>query len=80
MPTHMKYTIFNRRTELLRVPLAKAMFYEAYGNYCYGVFPNKQKVMLPVGLTTVEEMLHNRLPKRHQLSCALANATLSMPT
>ncbi len=45
----MKYTIFNRRTELLRVPLAKAMFYEAYGNYCYGVFPNKQKVMLPVG-------------------------------
>lgn len=36
MPTHMKYTIFNRRTELLRVPLAKAMFYEAYGNYCYG--------------------------------------------
>lgn len=25
----MKYTIFNRRTELLRVPLAKAMFYEA---------------------------------------------------
>lgn len=80
MPTHMKYTIFNRRTELLRVPLAKAMFYEAYGNYCYGVFPNKQKVMLPVGLTTVEEMLHSRLPKRHQPSCALANATLSMPT
>ena len=56
----MKYTIFNRRTELLRVPLAKAMFYEAYGNYCYGVFPNKQKVMLPVGLTTVEEMLHKQ--------------------
>lgn len=55
----MKYTIFNRRTELLRVPLAKAMFYEAY-NYCYGVFPNKQKVMLPVGLTTVEEMLHKQ--------------------
>lgn len=60
MPTRMKYTIFNRRTELLRVPLAKAMFYEAYGNYCYGVFPNKQKVMLPVGLATVEEMLHKQ--------------------
>lgn len=56
----MKYTIFNRRTELLRVPLAKAMSYEAYGNYCYGVFPNKQKVMLPVGLATVEEMLHKQ--------------------
>ena len=41
----MKEVIFNRRNELLRVPLAKAMFYEAFGNYCYGVFPNKQKVM-----------------------------------
>ena len=66
MPTRMKYTIFNRRTELLRVPLAKAMFYEAYGNYCYGVFPNKQKVMLPVGLATVEEMLHKQAAETAQ--------------
>lgn len=62
----MKYTIFNRRTELLRVPLAKAMFYEAYGNYCYGVFPNKQKVMLPVGLATIEEMLHKQAAETTQ--------------
>ena len=66
MPTHMKYTIFNRRTELLRVPLVKAMFYEAYGNYCYGVFPNNQKVMLPVGLTTVEEMLYSQAAETAQ--------------
>lgn len=62
----MKYTIFNRRTELLRVPLAKAMFYEAYGNYCYGVFPNKQKVMLPVGLATIEELLHKQAAETAQ--------------
>ena len=53
----MKEVIFNRRNELLRVPLAKAMFYEAYGNYSYGVFANKQKVMLPVGLTQLEQLL-----------------------
>ena len=52
-----RFTVFNRRNELLRVPLAKAMFYEAYGNYCYGVFPNKQKVMLPVSLAEVERLL-----------------------
>lgn len=44
----MKQIVFNRRNELLRVPLTRAMFYEAFGNYCYGVFPNKQKIMLPV--------------------------------
>ncbi len=53
----MKEIIFNRRNELLRVPLAKAMFYEAFGNYCYGVFPNKQKVMLPVSLVQAEQLL-----------------------
>lgn len=53
----MKEVIFNRRNELLRVPLAKAMFYEAFGNYCYGVFPNKQKVMLPVSLVQAEQLL-----------------------
>lgn len=53
----MKEVIFNRRNELLRVPLPKAMFYEAFGNYCYGVFPNKQKVMLPIGLTQLEQLI-----------------------
>lgn len=42
---------------MLRVPIAKAMFYEAYGNYCYGVFPNKQKIMLPVSLGQIEELI-----------------------
>ncbi|MCQ2245843.1 MAG: LytTR family transcriptional regulator DNA-binding domain-containing protein [Bacteroidaceae bacterium] len=53
----MNEVIFNKRNELLRVPVTKAVFYEAYGNYCYGVFPNKQKVMLPVGLSQVEQLL-----------------------
>lgn len=53
----MKYVIFNKKNEMLRVPIAKAMFYEAYGNYCYGVFPNKQKIMLPVNLGKVEELI-----------------------
>lgn len=53
----MKEVIFNRRNELLRVPLAKAMFYEAFGNYCYGVFPNKQKVALPIGLSQLEQLI-----------------------
>lgn len=60
MYLHMKQTIFSRRNELLRVPLKKAMFFEAYGNYCYGVFPNKQKVMLPVGLTQVEQLIGSK--------------------
>lgn len=29
----MKQIVFNRRNELLRVPLTRAMFYEAFGNY-----------------------------------------------
>ena len=53
----MKQIVFNRRNELLRVPLTRAMFYEAFGNYCYGVFANKQKVMLPVGLAEVERLI-----------------------
>ena len=53
----MRSIVFSRRNELLRVPLKKAMFFESYGNYCYGVFPNKQKVMLPVGLTQVEQLI-----------------------
>ncbi|MBR0046174.1 MAG: LytTR family transcriptional regulator [Bacteroidaceae bacterium] len=63
----MKEVIFNRRNELLRVPLAKAMFYEAYGNYCYGVFPNKQKVMLPIGLSQVGELL-GKAAEQEQMS------------
>ena len=53
----MRSIVFSRRNELLRVPLKKAMFFESYGNYCYGVFPNKQKVMLPVGLAQVEQLI-----------------------
>lgn len=56
----MNEAIFNRRNELLRVPLTRAFFYEAYGNYCYGVFPNGQKVMLPVGLNQVEQLIAER--------------------
>ena len=55
----MKQIVFNRRNVLLRVPLLRAMFYEAYGNYCYGVFPNKQKVMLPVGLAELEKLIRS---------------------
>lgn len=55
----MKTIVFNRRNELLRIPFLKAMFYEAYGNYSYAVFPNKQKVMLPVGLAQVEQLIAN---------------------
>lgn len=56
----MKYAIFNRRNELLRVPLTRAMFFEAYGNYSYAVFPNKQKVMLPVGLAEVKTLIRTK--------------------
>lgn len=56
----MKKVVFNRRNELLRIPLTKAMFYEAFGNYCYGVFPNKQKIMLPIGLNQVEQLLKEK--------------------
>ena len=49
----MKQIVFNRRNELLRVPLTRAMFYEAFGNYCYGVFP----IMLPVSLGEVEQLI-----------------------
>lgn len=61
----MKEVIFNRRNELLRVPLAKAMFYEAFGNYCYGVFPNKQKVMLPISLAQVGQLLGQAAEQEH---------------
>lgn len=60
----MNEVIFNRRNELLRIPIDKAMFYEAYGNYCYGVFPNNQKVMLPVGLNQVEQIIAEKATAR----------------
>lgn len=53
----MKHVIFSRRNEILRLPLATAFFFEAYGNYCYAVFPNKQKVVLPIGLSQVETII-----------------------
>lgn len=53
----MKQIVFQRRNELLRVPLDKAVFFESYGNYCYGVFTNKQRVVLPVGLGELEKLL-----------------------
>lgn len=53
----MKHVIFNKRNEMLRVPLGQAMFYEAFGNYSYAMFPNKQKVMIPVNLSKVIELI-----------------------
>ena len=57
----MKYVVFNRRNEVLRIPMGKAMFFESYGNYCYAVFPNNQKVVLPVGLSQVETIIARRI-------------------
>lgn len=57
----MKYVVFNRRNEVLRIPMGKAMFFESYGNYCYVVFPNNQKVVLPVGLSQVETIIARRI-------------------
>ena len=83
---YMKQIVFNRRNELLRVPLLRAMFYEAYGNYCYGVFPNKQKVMLPVGLAELEkrvsedmEIAFSMYPTSIDELLAVADAGLLMP-
>lgn len=57
----MKYVVFTRRNEVLRIPMGKAMFFESYGNYCYAVFPNNQKVVLPVGLSQVETIIARRI-------------------
>ena len=57
----MKYVVFNRRNEVLRIPMGKAMFFESYGNSCYAVFPNNQKVVLPVGLSQVETIIARRI-------------------
>ena len=57
MKAKRKFIVINRRNELLRVPALEAVFYEAYGNYCYGVFPNKQKVVLPFSLTKLIETI-----------------------
>lgn len=57
----MKYVVFNRRNEVLRIPMGKAMFFKSYGNYCYAVFPNNQKVVLPVGLSQVETIIARRI-------------------
>ena len=58
----MKHITISRRNELLRIPFAKAMFYEAFCNYCYGVFPNKQKVMLTISLAELE----NHIRESHE--------------
>lgn len=58
------HIIFNNRNELIRINPLEVMYYEAYGNYCYAMFGNKIKVMLPVGLTDMERILTQQLKEK----------------
>lgn len=58
------YIVFNNRNELIRINPLKVVYYEAYGNYCYAMFANKIKAMLPVGLTDMERILAQQLKER----------------
>lgn len=58
------HIVFNNRNELIRIAPLSVVYYEAYGNYCYAMFANKIKVMLPVGLTDMERILAEQLKER----------------
>lgn len=60
----VSHIIFNNRNELIRINPFKVVYYEAYGNYSYAVFTNGVKVILPVGLTDLQQILLREL-KEH---------------
>lgn len=60
----VSHIIFNNRNELIRINPFKVVYYEAYGNYSYAVFTNGVKVILPVGLTDLQQILVRELKER----------------
>ncbi len=60
----VSHIIFNNRNELIRINPFKVVYYEAYGNYSYAVFTNGVKVILPVGLTDLQQILLRELKER----------------
>lgn len=57
----ISHIIFNNRNELIRINPFKVVYYEAYGNYSYAVFTSGVKVILPVGLTDLQQILLREL-------------------
>lgn len=63
----VSHIIFNNRNELIRINPFKVVYYEAYGNYSYAVFTNGVKVILPVGLTDLQQILVRELKERARI-------------
>lgn len=63
----VSHIIFNNRNELIRINPFKVVYYEAYGNYSYAVFTNGVKVILPVGLTDLQQILLRELKERARI-------------
>lgn len=59
--------LFNSRDELLRIDVARIVYFEADGNYTYIVTCNKLKSAVCMNLGQMEDVLANRLKERKSL-------------
>ena len=60
----MNHIIFNLRDQLLRLEIAKIVYFEADGNYTKVVMANKIKVELPLSLANMEKVLSSQLGEK----------------
>ena len=61
LKTTMNYIIFNSRDQLLRLEIAKIVYFEADGNYTKTVMTNKLSGTLPLSLGNVEKVLSTQM-------------------
>ena len=59
--------IFNSRDELLRIDVARIVYFEADGNYTYIVTCNKLKSAVCMNLGQMEDVLANRLKEKKSI-------------
>jgi len=59
--------IFNSRDELLRIDVARIVYFEADGNYTYIVTCNKLKGTVCMNLGQMEEVLEQRLKEKKSI-------------
>ena len=57
----MNHIIINLRDQLLRLEIAKIVYFEADGNYTKVVMANKLKSELPLSLSNIEKALSTQL-------------------
>lgn len=57
----MEFIYFNSRDELIRLPIANIVYFEADGNYTYAVTTNEMRISIGLNLGNMEKALATQL-------------------